>query len=75
MPIWSFEEIEVCRNKFYDTLNIELVKELLNRWGAIPRYILQKANGEIDVVTNLSKKNMSFTVYKIMLSQYRNLPD
>lgn len=47
MPIWSYEEIELCRSALFDYLLPAKVKILYGKWGGIPRYILENANNPI----------------------------
>lgn len=44
MPIWSYEEIELCRGALFDHLLPAEVKSLYGKWGGIPRYILENAD-------------------------------
>ncbi len=44
MPVWSPDEIEMCRSVFYPTLSQAKVQQLYDKWGGIPRYVLEKAN-------------------------------
>ena len=44
MPIWSYEEIELCRAALFDHLLSAEVKSLYGKWGGIPRYVLENAN-------------------------------
>jgi hypothetical protein len=43
MPIWSYEEIELCRGALFDHLLSAEVKSLYGKWGGIPRYVLENA--------------------------------
>jgi len=44
MPVWTFEEIEKCRFRVFNNLEIEEVKYLFSRWGGISRSVLKKAH-------------------------------
>ena len=47
MPVWSKAEIEECRQLMYgdDTSrSVAAVQNAFNRWGGIPRYVLEKLN-------------------------------
>ncbi|GBC04353.1 hypothetical protein RclHR1_05630010 [Rhizophagus clarus] len=54
MPVWSWEEIDECRAKFFDHLSKERVLELYQKWGGVPRYILESANNP-DTLNELEK--------------------
>ncbi|EXX63700.1 hypothetical protein RirG_149850 [Rhizophagus irregularis DAOM 197198w] len=43
MPVWTWEEINYCRQKLFDNLDENMVSELYIKWGGIPRYILKEA--------------------------------
>ncbi|CAG8682824.1 7024_t:CDS:1 [Acaulospora colombiana] len=43
MPVWSWNEIDTCRNKIFGSLSRDKVRELFMRWGGIPRYVLESA--------------------------------
>lgn len=43
MPVWSWEEIETCRNNIFNDLEVTNVKDLFLKWGGIPRFTLAKA--------------------------------
>ncbi|RHZ47946.1 hypothetical protein Glove_564g54 [Diversispora epigaea] len=43
MPVWSWNEIETCRNRMFNKLNKSYVKDLFLKWGGIPQFILEKA--------------------------------
>lgn len=50
MPVWSYDEIELLRKKFFnDQLDSILVKQLFDIWGGLPRYVLHKASSNIFV--------------------------
>jgi hypothetical protein len=45
LPVWSWDEIESCRQKLYPEDPIRTphaVQEAYSRWGGIPRYVLEK---------------------------------
>ncbi|GAX79590.1 hypothetical protein CEUSTIGMA_g7031.t1 [Chlamydomonas eustigma] len=44
MPVWSKEEIEKCRVQLFSHLNAEAVSDLYEKWGGVPRFVLEKAN-------------------------------
>ncbi|GAX79592.1 hypothetical protein CEUSTIGMA_g7033.t1 [Chlamydomonas eustigma] len=44
MPVWSIEEIEKCRTVIYSHLTAGAVADLYEKWGGIPRFVLEKAN-------------------------------
>ncbi|GES98289.1 hypothetical protein GLOIN_2v1847979 [Rhizophagus clarus] len=45
MPTWSRKEINECRSKLYDEIvSLDLAKRLFDKWGGIPRFVLQRAN-------------------------------
>ena len=49
LPVWSWEEIETCRQLLYANDPIrtpEAVEEAFMRWGGIPRYVLEKIGDE-----------------------------
>ncbi|GLI68559.1 hypothetical protein VaNZ11_013022 [Volvox africanus] len=46
MPIWTDDEIEECRSRLYPSLTDAKVRELMWKWGNIPRYLLDKAMDE-----------------------------
>lgn len=53
MPVWSKEDIDVCRKEFYNNpgnryVSQENVDTLFKKWGGIPRYVLEKANIQSD---------------------------
>ncbi|RGB23711.1 hypothetical protein C1646_527493 [Rhizophagus diaphanus] len=43
MPVWSYAEISKCKDKLYNHLQNNLVKTLFDKWGGIPRFVLEKA--------------------------------
>jgi hypothetical protein len=43
MPTWSLEEIEICRQKLFNHLVSDDVKNLFGKWGGIPCYVLKNA--------------------------------
>jgi hypothetical protein len=43
MPVWSWEEIDMCRNDVYKDLTSSYVQKLHKKWGGIPRYVLENA--------------------------------
>jgi len=43
MPVWSWEEIDMCRNDVYKDLTSSYVRKLYKKWGGIPRYVLENA--------------------------------
>ncbi|KAJ3254311.1 hypothetical protein HK103_007282 [Boothiomyces macroporosus] len=47
MPVWSEEEIELCRAVLFSNLPQTEVKSLYDRWGGIPRYVLENARNMI----------------------------
>ena len=45
MPVWSYAEIEQCRNLLFEvTVTAAKSRELFVRWGGVPRYVLEKAH-------------------------------
>jgi hypothetical protein len=44
MPVWSYEEIKICRDKVFNHFSQNFVKSLYNMWGGIPLYVLENAN-------------------------------
>ncbi|RIA91158.1 hypothetical protein C1645_822471 [Glomus cerebriforme] len=40
MPVWSWAEIDLCRDMLFRNLTQGYVRELYNKWGGIPRYTL-----------------------------------
>lgn len=44
MPIWSLEEIQRCREQIYNQQSEAETKSLFDRWGGIPRFVLEYAN-------------------------------
>jgi hypothetical protein len=44
MPVWSYEEVELCRCALFDHLLSAKVKSLYGKWGGIPRYVLENAD-------------------------------
>jgi len=45
MPVWSWWEIDECRELLYAgdaTRSAEIVKNAFDRWGGIPRHVLEK---------------------------------
>ena len=57
MPIWTWEEIQECKNILYSSLPEEKVEELFMKWGGIPRFVLGKAMDETN--TNLLDEAIS----------------
>ncbi|CAG8500816.1 7102_t:CDS:2, partial [Paraglomus occultum] len=43
MTVWSYAEISKCKDKLYNHLQNNLVKTLFDKWGGIPRFVLEKA--------------------------------
>eukprot|EP00842_Homolaphlyctis_polyrhiza_P001295 jgi/Hompol1/2166/HPOL_005862-RA len=43
MPVWSQDEIELCRKALFDDLLPDEVESLYLKWGGIPRYVLANA--------------------------------
>ena len=46
MPVWEEKELVVCRRHIYPTVTPELMRVCMDRWGCIPRYVLQYAGAE-----------------------------
>jgi len=70
MPIWSKEDIDICRKEFHDSPGIRYVPQvradkLYNKWGGIPRYVLDKANIKADQ-DELEAAISKCTTYDIM---------
>ncbi|GIL61068.1 hypothetical protein Vafri_15463 [Volvox africanus] len=42
MPIWTDDEIKECRIRLYPHLSDATVRDLVWKWGNIPRYVLEK---------------------------------
>jgi hypothetical protein len=40
MPVWSYEELNICRSMLFPSLPEELVESLYKKWGGIARYTL-----------------------------------
>jgi len=43
MPVWSDSEIESCRQICFPRLDKPLVDSLFEKWGGIPRFVLERA--------------------------------
>ncbi|CAB4412663.1 unnamed protein product [Rhizophagus irregularis] len=43
MPVWTWKEINYCRQNLFENLDEKLVSELYVKWGGIPRNILKEA--------------------------------
>ena len=50
MPIWSHAEIECCRGSLFSHLTTVEVKLLYDKWGGIPRFILENARDNLQQV-------------------------
>jgi hypothetical protein len=46
MPPWTYSEMLQLRNNLYAHLTECKVKQLYNRWGGVPRYVLYYANND-----------------------------
>ncbi|CAG8827229.1 22650_t:CDS:1, partial [Cetraspora pellucida] len=46
MPVWNWDEINICRKMLYKHLEKEKVSKLFHKWGGIPRFVLEKANDQ-----------------------------
>jgi len=44
MPVWTEEEILLCRKEIYPNLPEEEVRGRFLKWGGIPRYVLEKVD-------------------------------
>ena len=66
MPIWSWEEINRTRQLIFKHLHLDLVVDLYNKFGGIPRYVLQKARS--DPVRELQKVIASSTLDQLIAS-------
>jgi len=42
MPVWDVQEIESCRARCYSGQAVDKVLERFQRWGGIPRFVLEK---------------------------------
>ena len=63
MPIWSWDEMELLRSLLYPSLGTTQVKEKYDRWGGVPRYVLEFFGDEekqkkLDAVINSSDLEM-----------------
>ncbi|KAJ1547754.1 hypothetical protein HK096_000228 [Nowakowskiella sp. JEL0078] len=43
MPVWSYQEIDSCRNLLFPRINSDIAKDQFEKWGGIPRFVLQYA--------------------------------
>ena len=44
MSTWSLDELEECRRLLYPDMKANDVEERYDRWGGLPRYVLEKIN-------------------------------
>lgn len=42
MPVWSWEELDVCRKLAYPNADEQRAKHLFSRYGGVPRYVLER---------------------------------
>ncbi|CAB5384017.1 unnamed protein product [Rhizophagus irregularis] len=89
MPVWTWEEINYCRQKLFDNLDENMVSELYIKWGGIPRYILKEALNSsiqrklIQVVDTCDEKifqyiggsNIREDVSHILVHMWTNVPE
>ncbi|CAB4397364.1 unnamed protein product [Rhizophagus irregularis] len=89
MPVWTWEEINYCRQKLFDNLDENMVSELYIKWGGIPRYILKEALNSsilrklIQVVDTCDEKifqyiggsNIREDVSHILVHMWTNFPE
>uniref|UniRef100_A0A7S0WNW8 Crinkler (CRN) family protein n=1 Tax=Chlamydomonas leiostraca TaxID=1034604 RepID=A0A7S0WNW8_9CHLO len=57
MPVWTKDEIDLCRARLHTELEQEVVDDLWAKWGGRPRYVLEKA---LDPVVQAS---LDFAIY------------
>lgn len=48
MPVWTMEELEMCRAALFKRLPASRVAKLFSVWGGIPREVLQRVNKVYD---------------------------
>ena len=74
MPIWSFEELVACRNAMQPGVSTQtsdaLLHSLFDRWGGIPRYVLQKLDA---CFQNFLGHAIAGTTLRILTECERNL--
>ncbi|GES74408.1 crinkler (CRN) family protein, putative [Rhizophagus clarus] len=46
MPVWTWKEVDNCRNELFSHLNQEYVWELYKKWGEIPQFTLFYAQSD-----------------------------
>ncbi len=47
MPPWTLDELKDCCSLVYPNVELALVSELYDKWGGVPRYVLEFANNKI----------------------------
>jgi hypothetical protein len=46
MPTWSNNEMQSCREKLFPHLSVQQVNDLYDKWGGVPRFVLESALDE-----------------------------
>ena len=46
MSTWSLDELEECRGLLYPDMEASEVEERYDRWGGLPRYVLEKIDDD-----------------------------
>eukprot|EP00243_Klebsormidium_subtile_P007518 TRINITY_DN334_c0_g2_i7.p1 TRINITY_DN334_c0_g2~~TRINITY_DN334_c0_g2_i7.p1 ORF type:complete len:819 (-),score=169.67 TRINITY_DN334_c0_g2_i7:435-2891(-) len=63
MDVWSWEEVDECREGVFPDLDPDEVKARYDRWGGIPRYVLEKVDSDAQ---RLLKKAITSTPLKAL---------
>ncbi|RHZ77618.1 hypothetical protein Glove_174g112 [Diversispora epigaea] len=82
MPIWSWEEIEICKKRIFNDLELKKVDDLFSRWGGIPRFVLEKAQDSIQqqlleeaIIKNSNKELFKYDMSNKLFHIHTNIPD
>ncbi|CAG8634815.1 15358_t:CDS:2 [Funneliformis caledonium] len=66
MPVWTLEEIEVCRSNVFKNIDKITVEKMYNMWGGIPRYVLEltddDSQAELEHAINNVNNNILYFV-------------
>ena len=69
MPVWTLDELMVCRERLYPSLTKERVKNTYFLWGGIAREVLQRGS---DVDDEIRNKEMEAAINKCDLVTVQN---
>src|SRR6185369_13058254 len=65
MSPWNVDELEICQEKIFLNLDKNLMKEIYDRVGGVPRYVLQVAE---EMSEKIAKKDNSVDSHSVIIS-------